>query len=89
MKIQEGYHGNEESQAHTRLPSSGFQGQEEESPKLLAAIPVGVESGEETSGAQAVPLTELIHGLTYSDSLPLAPALGWRLEGHQSYTGRD
>ena len=37
IKIQEGYHGNEEPQSHTRPPSPGIQCQEDKSPQLLAA----------------------------------------------------
>ena len=36
---------------------------------------------------KADPLKEPTHGLTYSDSLLWALALGWQLEGHQWHAG--
>ena len=44
IKIQEGYLGSEESQTHARPPSPAVQFQEDKSPQLLAAKPVGNES---------------------------------------------
>ena len=51
IEIWEGYLRSKESQTYTRPPGPGFQCQEDNSPQLLAAKIMGIESVEEADGA--------------------------------------